>query len=84
MSKYGHHLSLYRQAEIFAREGIGLDRSTLAGWGGATSELLTPLVSALHDHVMAAQKLHANDTPVPVLAPGNGKTKTGRLWTSRQ
>ena len=81
MSKYGHHLPLYRQAEIFAREGIGLDRSTLAGWVGATSELLTPLVSALRDHVMAAQKLHADDTPVPVLAPGNGKTKTGRLWT---
>ena len=81
MSKYGHHLPLYRQAEIFAREGVDLDRSTLAGWVGATSELLTPLVSALRDHVMAARKLHADDTPVPVLAPGNGKTKTGRLWT---
>ena len=81
MSKYGHHLPLYRQSEIFAREGVDLDRSTLAGWVGATSELLTPLVSALRDHVMAARKLHADDTPVPVLAPGNGKTKTGRLWT---
>uniref|UniRef100_E6PXP4 Transposase of ISCARN73, ORFC, IS66 family n=1 Tax=mine drainage metagenome TaxID=410659 RepID=E6PXP4_9ZZZZ len=81
MSKYGHHLPLYRQSEIFAREGVDLDRSTLAGWVGSTSELLAPLVSALRDHVMAAQKLHADDTPVPVLAPGNGKTKTGRLWT---
>ena len=81
MSKYGHHLPLYRQSEISAREGVNLDRSTLAGWVGATSELLAPLVSALRDHVMAAQKLHADDTPVPVLAPGNGKTKTGRLWT---
>ena len=81
MSKYGHHLPLYRQAEIFAREGVDLDRSTLAGWVGATSELLAPLVSALRDHVMAAQKVHADDTPVPVLAPGTGKTKTGRLWT---
>jgi transposase len=81
MSKYGHHLPLYRQAEIFAREGVDLDRSTLAGWVGATSELLAPLTCALRDHVMAAQKLHADDTPVPVLAPGNGKTKTGRLWT---
>lgn len=81
MSKYGHHLPLYRQAEIFAREGVDLDRSTLAGWVGATSELLAPLVCALRDHVMAGQKLHADDTPVPVLAPGNGKTKTGRLWT---
>lgn len=81
MSKYGHHLPLYRQAEIYAREGVDLDRSTLAGWVGATSELLAPLVSALRDHVIAAQKLHADDTPVPVLAPGKGKTKTGRLWT---
>jgi transposase len=81
MSKYGHYLPLYRQSEIYAREGVDLDRSTLAGWVGATSELLAPLVSALRDHVMAAQKLHADDTPVPVLAPGNGKTKTGRLWT---
>jgi transposase len=81
MSKYGHHLPLYRQAEIFAREGVDLDRSTLAGWVGATSELLAPLTCALRNHVMAAQKLHADDTPVPVLAPGNGKTKTGRLWT---
>ena len=81
MSKYGHHLPLYRQSEIFAREGVDLDRSTLAGWVGATSELLAPLVAALRDHVMAARKLHADDTPVPVLAPGNGKTKTGRLWT---
>jgi transposase len=81
MSKYGHHLPLYRQAEIFAREGVDLDRSTLAGWVGATSELLAPLTCALRDHVMGAQKLHADDTPMPVLAPGNGKTKTGRLWT---
>ena len=55
--------------------------STLAGWVGATSELLAPLVAALREYVMAAGKLHADDTPVPVLAPGNGKTKTGRLWT---
>lgn len=81
MSKYGHHLPLYRQSEIYAREGVDLDRSTLAGWVGATSELLTPLVAALREHVMAAEKLHADDTPVPVLAPGSGKTKTGRLWT---
>jgi len=79
MSKYGHHLPLYRQAEIYVREGVDLDRSTLAGWVGATSELLAPLVSALRDHAMAAQKLHADDTPVPVLAPGNGKTKIERL-----
>ncbi len=81
VSKYADHQPLYRQSEIYAREGVDLDRSTLAGWVGATSELLAPLVEAVRDHVMAASKLHADDTPVPVLAPGNGKTKIGRLWT---
>ena len=81
VSKYGSHLPLYRQSEIFAREGVDLDRSTLAGWVGAASELLTPLVDEIRKHVMTASKIHADDTPVPVLAPGNGKTRTGRLWT---
>ena len=81
VSKYADHLPLYRQEEIYAREGIELDRSTLADWVGGTSALLAPLVEALRRHVMSAAKLHADDTPVPVLAPGNGKTKTGRLWT---
>jgi len=81
VSKYADHLPLYRQSEIYAREGLDLDRSTLAGWVGATSELLVPLVEAVRGHVISASKLHADDTPVPVLAPGNGKTKTGRLWT---
>src|ERR1700684_1658849 len=81
VSKYADHQPLYRQSEIYAREGIDLDRSTLAGWVGATSELLAPLVEAVRAHVMSASKLHADDTPVPLLAPGNGKTKTGRLWT---
>lgn len=81
VSKYADHCPLYRQSEIYAREGVDLDRSTLAGWVGASSELLAPLVEAVRSHVMAASKLHADDTPVPVLAPGNGKTKTGRLWT---
>ena len=58
-----------------------LDRSTLAGWVGGCSRLLEPLVEVLRRHVMTATKLHADDTPVPVLAPGLGKTKTGRLWT---
>jgi len=81
VSKYGDHLPLYRQSEIYAREGVELDRSTLADWVSGTSQLFEPLVEALRRHVMAAEKLHADDTPVPVLAPGNGKTKTGRLWT---
>jgi transposase len=81
VSKFGDHLPLYRQSEIFAREGIDLDRSTLAGWVGAASELVAPLVDEIRKHVLAGPKIHGDDTPVPVLAPGNGKTKTGRLWT---
>ena len=80
-AKYSDHLPLYRQAEIYAREGVELDRSTLAHWVGESSALLHPLVEALRSYVMKGEKLHADDTPVPVLAPGNGQTKTGRLWT---
>ena len=81
VSKYCDHLPLYRQSEIYARQDVELERSTLADWVGGTSRLLEPLVEALRRYVMAAGKLHADDTPVPVLSPGNGKTKTGRLWT---
>jgi transposase len=81
VSKFADHLPLYRQSEIYARQGVEIERSTLAGWVGAASELLSPLVSAIQKHVLAGDKLHADDTPMPVLAPGNGKTKTGRLWT---
>ena len=81
VSKYCDHQPLYRQSEIYARQGVELERSTLADWVGGSSRLLEPLVATLHDYVMEAGKLHADDTPVPVLAPGNGKTKTGRLWT---
>jgi len=81
VSKYCDHLPLYRQSEMYAREGVELERSTLADWVGGTSQLLAPLVEALRRHVLSADKLHADDTPVPVLAPGNGKTKMGRLWT---
>ena len=81
VAKYCDHLPLYRQEEIYAREGVELDRATLADWVGGTSQLLAPLVEALRRHVLGAAKLHADDTPVPVLAPGLGKTKTGRLWT---
>jgi transposase len=81
ISKYCDHQPLYRQSEIYARAGVELERSTLADWVGGTSELLGPLVEAVRRYVMAGSKLHADDTPVPVLAPGNGRTKTGRLWT---
>ena len=81
VSKFGDHLPLFRQSEIYARQGVEISRSTLAGWVGAASDLLAPLVDAIQKHVLASRKLHADDTPIPVLAPGNGKTKTGRLWT---
>ena len=81
VSKYADHLPLYRQCQIYERQGIELERSTLADWVGGTSALLDPLVEALRRYVMSAGKLHADDTRVPVLAPGTGKTKTGRLWT---
>src|SRR5467141_4468962 len=80
VSKYCDHLPLYRQSQIYARDGIELDRSTLAQWVGAATALMQPLVDALGAYVLAAEKLHADDTPVPVLAPGTGKTKQGRLW----
>ena len=81
MAKYGDHLPLYRQAQMYAREGVDLDRSTLADWVGSSSALLDPLIAALAGYVFGGDKLHADDTPVPVLAPGHGSTKTGRLWT---
>ena len=80
VGKYCDHLPLYRQSGIYARDGVELDRSTLADWVGKATALVSPLVEAVARHVMAAEKLHADDTPVPVLAPGTGKTKTGRLW----
>ena len=80
VGKYADHLPLYRQAEIYARDGVDLDRSTLADWVGKAAWLVRPLVEALGREVMSAERLFADDTPVPVLAPGTGKTKTGRLW----
>ncbi len=81
VSKYDDHLPLYRQAEIYAREGVELETSTLSGWVGATTVALAPLTEVLAADLMASQTLHGDDTPVPVLAPGSGKTKTGRIWT---
>jgi transposase len=80
VAKYADHLPLYRQSEIYARDGVELERSTLADWVGQSAVLLRPLVDALGRHVLAGDRVHADDTPVPVLAPGAGKTKTGRLW----
>jgi len=80
VSKYADHLPLYRQSQIYAREGVELERSTLADWVGKSTALLSPLVEAIGRHVMDGAAIHADDTPVNVLAPGTGKTKTGRLW----
>jgi len=80
IGKYCDHLPLYRQSEIFARDGIDLDRSTLAGWVGQCAGLMRPLIDALAKNVMASSVLHGDDTVVPVLDPGRGKTKEGRLW----
>ena len=81
VSKYCDHLPLYRQSQIYTRDGIDLDRSTLADWVGLASELLEPLVDAIKHHVFRGRKVHADDTPVPVLCPGRGTTRQGRLWT---
>jgi transposase len=77
--KYGLHLPLTRQSATYAREGVELDVSTLADWVGAASATLMPLVEVIRAHVFAAERIHADDTTVPVLA--KGKCRTGRLWT---
>jgi transposase len=77
--KYGLHLPLTRQSTTFAREGVPLDVSTLTDWVGASAATLMPLVEAIRAHVFAAERIHADETTVPVLAVG--KTRTGRLWT---
>jgi transposase len=80
VAKYADHLPLYRQSGIYGREGVDLERSTLAGWVGQAAALLDPLVAALRKDVLGSPVLFGDDTPVPVLAPGRGSTKTGRLW----
>lgn len=77
--KYGLHLPLNRQSACFGREGIELDVSTLAGWVGTVAGSLQPLTDAIAAHVRAGHRIHADETPVPVLA--KGKTREGRLWT---
>jgi transposase len=79
--KYCTHLPLYRQSQIYSRLGVDLDRSILAKWVGEASALMEPLVEVLRRYVMNSAKLHGDDTPLPVLAPGNGKTKKARFWT---
>src|ERR1700754_3059725 len=80
VSKYADHLPLYRQAQIYARQGITLDRSTLADWVGHAAFHLRPLHERLLTVLRARSKLFADETTVPVLDPGRGRTKTGQLW----
>jgi len=80
VNKFSDHLPLYRQSQIFEREGIDLDRSTLADWVGKATALLEPLADAIQRHVLSGQAIFADDTPVNMLSPGAGKTKTTRLW----
>ena len=81
VNKYADHLPLYRQSRIFERDGLDLDRSTLADWVGKPTALLEPLADASGRHALSAAAIFADDTPVQMLAPGTGKTRTARLWT---
>lgn len=80
ISKYADHTPLYRQASILQRSGIEIDRSTLAGWVGKASFHLAPIVDRLAEHLKTSPVLQMDETPLPVLDPGRGRTKTGYLW----
>ena len=80
VAKYCDHTPLYRQSRIYARDGVDIERSTMVGWVGQGDKSIEPLAAALGRYTLAGTKVHADDTPVPVLDPGRGRTKTGRLW----
>lgn len=80
VSKYADHLPLYRQAQIYARQGIRLDRSTLADWVGRAAWYLRPLRDHILDELRRSERLFADETTAPVLDPGRGRTKIGQLW----
>ena len=80
VAKHADHVPLYRQEAIFGRAGLAIPRSTLASWVGQCGARLLPLVQALKAHLLQCQVLHADETPVAVLAPGNGKTHRAYLW----
>ena len=80
VSKYCDHIPLHRLSRIYGRDGVVIDPSTMAGWVGQSEKLFDPLVAALGRYVLAGEKVPADDTPVAVLDPGRGRTKTGRLW----
>jgi len=80
VSKFAYHIPLHRQAVMYARDGVEIDPGAMGNWMGSIVGLLAPLVDAVRRYALAGGKVHADDTPLPVLAPGNGRTKTGRLW----
>lgn len=80
VAKYADHLPLYRQAQIYARQGIQLDRSTLADWVGRAAWYLRPLRDHILERLRRSERLFADETTAPVLDPGRGRTKTGQLW----
>src|SRR6478672_6467047 len=81
VAKYSDHLPLYRQEGIFGRAGLAIPALTLAHWVGACGVQLQPLVDALKEELLAQPVLHADETPVAMLKPGNGKTHRAYLWS---
>lgn len=81
IQKYCNHLPLYRQSQIYEREGVEISRTTMASWAGQCARLLEPIAKAIQQCIFSSKQIHGDDTPVRVLAPGIGKTKTGRIWT---
>jgi hypothetical protein len=81
VAKYGWHLPLYRQAKMLLTQGIDIDRSTLAFWVGYAAAELAPLYERLKEHLLSSSRLAVDETPVPVLDPGRGRTKTGYFWS---
>jgi transposase len=81
VAKFADHLPLYRQEAIFGRAGLAIPRSTLAQWVGSCGVQVQPLVDAMKSELLAQRVLHADETPVPMLDPGAGKTHRAYLWT---
>ncbi|WP_034885863.1 IS66 family transposase [Ensifer aridi] len=80
VAKFDDHIPLYRLSEMYDRLGVDISRSVMADWVGRVSVLLAPLILLIRAHIAAVDRIHTDDTPLDVLAPGRGKTKTGRVW----
>ena len=78
--KYCDHLPLYRPSEIDARDGLDLPRELLAGWVGRSAALAEPMAAFIGRHALAGPRVHADDTPMPMLSPGRGRTQAARFW----